>query len=102
MVIQDDAGRWWAKKSPTEGEWYYHDGNNWVRAQPPSCGPVTPGLQSAYQERDRRREALSAIVVAFAGVTWVVYSLVRWVLPATFSFDASSLFYLQKGQRYSS
>lgn len=27
----------------------------------------------------------------------MVYSLVRWVLPATFSFDASSLFYLQEG-----
>ena len=26
-----------------------------------------------------------------------MYSLVRWVLPATFSFDVSSFFYLQEG-----
>lgn len=99
MVIQDEAGHWWARKSPTEGEWHYHDGNSWVRAEPPSYGPVMPGLQGAYRERDRRRrrEVLSAVAVAFAGVTWVVFSLVRWVLPATLSFEVSSLFYLQEG-----
>lgn len=98
MVIQDDAGRWWAKKSSTEGEWHYHDGNNWVRATPPYGGAVTPDLQSGYQRRDRRkrREVLGAIAVMFAGVTWVLFSLVRWLPPATSSFEAPS-FYLQEG-----
>jgi hypothetical protein len=97
MVSQDNAGRWWAKSTST-GEWYYHDGNDWVLGSPPNSGTVTQDLQSTYEQRHcrKRKEVLGAIAVVFAGVTWVVFNLVRWVLPAAFPFESPS-FYLQEG-----
>jgi hypothetical protein len=34
LMVQDPEGRWWAK-SPTTGEWHYHDGTAWVKDTPP-------------------------------------------------------------------
>jgi hypothetical protein len=34
LMVQDEDGRWWVK-SPTTGEWHYHDGTAWVKDTPP-------------------------------------------------------------------
>jgi hypothetical protein len=34
LIVQDEDGRWWVK-SPTTGEWHYHDGTAWVKDTPP-------------------------------------------------------------------
>jgi hypothetical protein len=34
LMVQDDEGRWWAKIGGS-GEWYYHDGSNWIQGTPP-------------------------------------------------------------------
>jgi hypothetical protein len=34
LMVQDEEGRWWVK-SPTTGEWHYHDGTAWVKDTPP-------------------------------------------------------------------
>ena len=39
MMVQDEEGNWWMVGYET-GEWYRHDGTDWVRAEPP--GRVVP------------------------------------------------------------
>ena len=34
LMIQDEQGRWWVIGFET-GQWYVHDGEQWVPAQPP-------------------------------------------------------------------
>jgi hypothetical protein len=34
LMVEDAAGNWWMVGYET-GEWYRHDGNDWVRADPP-------------------------------------------------------------------
>ena len=55
MMVRDDEGRWWAKSRKT-AEWYYHDGNTWLRGTPPSYQPVAPDYQqnSPTQTTERR------------------------------------------------
>lgn len=45
LVIQDDVGAFWMIGADT-GQWYWHDGNQWVRRDPPpstSEGPARMG-----------------------------------------------------------
>jgi hypothetical protein len=35
MMIEDDQGKWWSIGYET-GKWYYHDGEQWVRGDPPA------------------------------------------------------------------
>jgi hypothetical protein len=34
LMVQDAEGVWWAR-SPSTGEWHYHDGSTWLRSVPP-------------------------------------------------------------------
>lgn len=38
LMVQDAEGRWWAKSRDT-GDWNYHDGSTWIRANPPQMPP---------------------------------------------------------------
>ncbi|MBC8249086.1 MAG: SHOCT domain-containing protein [Anaerolineales bacterium] len=40
LMIQDEEGRWWIIGYET-GQWYYHDGEKWVQAEPPQA-PAPP------------------------------------------------------------
>jgi hypothetical protein len=40
LMVQDAQGTWWMVGYET-GEWYRHDGNDWVRADPPGH-PLLP------------------------------------------------------------
>ena len=35
LMVQDEQGRWWMIGYET-GQWYVHDGEKWVRAEPPA------------------------------------------------------------------
>jgi hypothetical protein len=41
LMIQDDQGRWWMIGYET-GLWYYNDGKDWLRADPPQTQPARP------------------------------------------------------------
>jgi outer membrane protein assembly factor BamB len=49
LMIQDEKGRWWMIGYET-GKWYYHDGEKWVRGEPPQiaeppAAPIRRGIQ---------------------------------------------------------
>ena len=78
MMVRDDEGRWWAKSRKT-AEWYYHDGNTWLRGTPPSYQPVAPDYQqnsptqTTEKARPSRRQAV--IVIATVVVALILISL---------------------------
>jgi hypothetical protein len=41
LMVQGDDGHWWSK-SPTTGNWHYHDGEKWVKSTPPHYEPSPP------------------------------------------------------------
>ena len=57
LMVQDEAGRWWAK-SRTAGEWYYHDGTAWVKDTPP--GYQAPQAAPADQPETEQPERLDS------------------------------------------
>jgi len=53
LMIEDEQGRWWMIGYET-GQWYYHDGEKWVRGEPPRVGrplvlPSMPGIQWGWK-----------------------------------------------------
>jgi len=38
LMLQDEQGRWWMIGYET-GRWYVHDGQQWIRAEPPGAEP---------------------------------------------------------------
>jgi hypothetical protein len=109
LMVQDGEGRWWAKSRKT-GNWYYHDGDVWVRGTPPGYQrppaplPVesTPDRQSQLgqseqipstqtalsghlplqdqNEEKRRRGALRWIIIA-VGLLAAVGAIVLMLVP---------------------
>jgi hypothetical protein len=67
LIIQDDEGRLWMIGAET-GQWYYHDGQNWVAREPP--GPAAPPLP-------RRRSPL----VLAAGIAAIAILLCLGSIP---------------------
>jgi hypothetical protein len=41
LMIEDEQGWWWVI-GPETGQWYVHDGEEWVRKEPPRPAPVSP------------------------------------------------------------
>ncbi len=37
LMLQDEQGRWWMIGAET-GQRYYHDGERWIRSEPPGMG----------------------------------------------------------------
>ncbi|MCX6032853.1 MAG: SUMF1/EgtB/PvdO family nonheme iron enzyme [Chloroflexi bacterium] len=52
LMLQDEQGRWWMIGYET-GQWYVHDGEKWVRAEPPMP-------QKKLAEEPARREEATA------------------------------------------
>lgn len=46
LLVEDDTGDYWMFSSD-EGEWYWHDGEEWVRRDP----PLAPGPEKRPQEK---------------------------------------------------
>jgi TolB protein len=42
LLVEDDQGRWWSIGYET-GQWYVHDGANWVEGVPPAPRTTEPG-----------------------------------------------------------
>ena len=51
LMLQDEQGRWWMIGYET-GQWYVHDGEKWVKAQPPAAAPpaTRPELRQPASE----------------------------------------------------
>jgi t-SNARE complex subunit (syntaxin) len=71
LMVQDPEGRWWAK-SPTTGEWHYHDGAAWVKDTPPGYQP--PQAAPADQPEDQQPESLDSQKQARM-VAWVCLAI---------------------------
>ena len=51
LMAQDEQGRWWMIGYET-GQWYYHDGQKWVRDEPPRIAvpaPPTPPVEKPIE-----------------------------------------------------
>jgi hypothetical protein len=96
MMFQDDQGRWWMIGYET-GLWYYNDGINWVKSEPPgfsgpemvpetpsvletakpSLGPADkPNLPAASFVHNRRRLlwliAGAIVLLCIIGLVWKI------------------------------
>jgi hypothetical protein len=88
LMVQDEDGRWWVK-SPTTGEWHYHDGTAWVKDTPPGyeapqdTSEDQPEIQQPQIDQSSPPAALSR-----QGLYWGVglTSLAAILLPQTQSF----------------
>jgi hypothetical protein len=48
LMIEDEQGRWWTI-GPETGQWYVHDGKEWVQRKPPSPTPIASPWHSEQQ-----------------------------------------------------
>jgi serine/threonine-protein kinase len=46
LMLQDEQGRWWMIGYET-GQWYVHDGERWVKAQPPAAASPALGARKS-------------------------------------------------------
>ena len=46
LMIQDEQGNWWIIGYET-GQWYFHNGEQWVRAEPPGTATTPPAMEPA-------------------------------------------------------
>jgi len=75
LMIEDEEGKWWIIGYET-GNWYYHDGEEWVRGEPPRVArPPMPGIQWNWQT--------VAIVLLIAVVGVGGFLLIKSVLAPT-------------------
>ena len=80
LVIWDDHGRSWMIGAKT-GQWYYHDGKDWIMAEPPE-EPAAPAAQPPEQGIPWKRAAIGcgailAVATVFAcalGFPWLLQS----------------------------
>lgn len=89
LMVQDSEGRWWMIGYET-GQWYVHDGQQWIRAEPPGAGPPQPTavaqpipLPSAPAQRTAQPSARKPWLWLALGVVVVVLLAVvmRLVAP---------------------
>lgn len=66
LMIQDNEGRWWMIGVET-GQWYLHDGEQWVRSEPPP-------QDEAHRQQSEARETPAQPVSAPA-----VHARKRWI-----------------------
>jgi hypothetical protein len=48
LMVEDEQGRWWMIGYET-GQWYVHDGEKWVRQEPPRAARGVPDLPAGSQ-----------------------------------------------------
>ena len=92
LMLQDEAGEWWVIGYET-GQWYRHDGTDWVRADPP--GRV---LHDITSPPDTRPESISSKPlkepkklgfmkwnpVVLISLSWGVIWGITWSIPWLF------------------
>ena len=53
LMIEDEQGRWWILGYET-GQWYVHDGEQWVQQEPPRATPSAPPAHPQYPRATER------------------------------------------------
>ena len=76
LMVRDDEGRWWAK-SPTSGEWHYHNGTSFVHGNPYDRNEPN---RFSRPKSWKRKEILSAVAAAVAGICGTVVIAVTAIL----------------------
>ncbi len=82
LMVEDANGDWWMVGYET-GEWYRHDGDDWVRADPPDqkpAGAVPPPATQAVVPTKPRSHPARGIVVLILGL--VISGVVGWLVAA--------------------
>jgi hypothetical protein len=82
MMVEDVDGNWWMVGYET-GEWYRHDGSDWVRADPPGqspAKPVPPLSTQAVAPTKPRSHPVRGIIVFILGL--VISGVVGWGIAA--------------------
>ena len=72
LMVQDERGTWWMIGYET-GEWYLHDGTNWVRADPP--GRAARGVASIAPAKPKPRRFWGSVVLLLGLVVTFVAGL---------------------------
>jgi hypothetical protein len=72
LMLQDERGRWWMIGYET-GQWYYHDGEKWVRSEPPAA----IGRKSRPLARDTKLWllGLAGLILLALGIVLVAANL---------------------------
>lgn len=93
LGVEDDQGRQWAKRGES-GEWHRtHDGNTWVRSEPPAyqeagstvdSSPTQtqspPEEEVSNEESARRKMPFWIPLAALVGVALLIIVLIIWVI----------------------
>ncbi len=91
LMVEDAGGNWWMVGYET-GEWYRHDGDDWVRADPPDkkpAGSVPPPAVKAIVPTKPQSHPVRGIVVFLLGL--VIFGVIGWGIAAlTFNILTSS------------
>jgi hypothetical protein len=75
LMIENEQGEWWTI-GPETGQWYVHNGEQWVQKEPPRPAAVSPPSRSQQQvaaeprerEETPRQEELTALYDEAAGL----------------------------------
>ncbi len=91
LMIQDDQGRWWVIGYET-GQWYVHDGEQWVPAEPPAPpAPVEPPpLEASLRPKEESVLVAPAQLEASTGLLEEAPSAAAETAPATFPEERDS------------
>lgn len=79
LMVQDEEGRWWVK-SRSAGEWYYHDGTDWIKDMPPGYEPLQGGPSTTPARAPTSPRTILPrwlVPVAFVGLVIVVVAIAR-------------------------
>jgi hypothetical protein len=85
LMVQDEEGRWWVK-SRSAGEWYFHDGTDWIKDMPPGYeplqgGPSTTPARAPTSPRTILPRWLVSValvgLVAFVGLAVIMFAIAR-------------------------
>jgi hypothetical protein len=103
LMLQDEGGEWWIIGYET-GQWYRHDGTDWVRADPPGhVQPDMPPPPVSSPEHVLSKPALqlaagglmnwyaAGLVTIGWGITWGITLSLPWLFNLIYLIDEGGL-----------
>lgn len=100
LMLQDETGDWWVIGYET-GQWYRHDGTDWVRADPSrnievSTPPPPDSLPESTTSTPVTQSTGSEFIdwksVVLISVGWGIVWGVTWIIAILFGVEDSNLF----------
>lgn len=100
LMLQDEAGDWWVIGYET-GQWYRHDGTDWVRVDPPGqIEAGTPPPPDSHPESTTSKTVTQSTVSGFMdwrsvvliSVGWGIVWGVTWLIAVLFGVEDMGFF----------